>query len=141
MVGWIGEAEAIGIAVEYLKTIGDAAPMGARMLLAEYVKFLLHRGKYYFPENLPEKMVAVSPKEGKIDRRLAIPLEDFLSSARVEYGRWTKAIRQKSKTNTRSAKVVIRVAIASPSPARWGRIEGPKRDDRRNVEFLFRSSA
>jgi hypothetical protein len=40
------EAEAIGIAVEYLKTIGDAAPKGARMLLAEYVKFLLHRGKY-----------------------------------------------------------------------------------------------
>jgi hypothetical protein len=71
------EAEAIGIAVEYLKTIGDAAPPGARMLLAEYVKFLLHRGKYYFPENLPAKVVAASPKEGKIDRRLAIPLEDL----------------------------------------------------------------
>jgi hypothetical protein len=71
------EAEAIGIAVEYLKTIGDAAPRGARMLLAEYVKFLLHRGKYYFPENLPEKVVAASPKEGKIERRLAIPLEDL----------------------------------------------------------------
>jgi hypothetical protein len=71
------EAEAIGIAVEYLKTIGDAAPRGACMLLAEYVKFLLHRGKYYFPENLPAKVVAASPKEGKIDRRLAIPLEDL----------------------------------------------------------------
>jgi len=71
------EAEAIGIAVEYLKTIGDAAPRGACMLLAEYVKFLLHRGKYYFPKNLPAKVVAASPKEGKIDRRLAIPLEDL----------------------------------------------------------------
>jgi hypothetical protein len=47
------------------------------MLLAEYVKFLLHRGKYYFPDNLPAKVVAASPKEGKIDRRLAIPLEDL----------------------------------------------------------------
>jgi hypothetical protein len=45
------EAEAIGIAVEYLKTIEDAAPRGACMLLAEYVLFCLHRGKYYFPEN------------------------------------------------------------------------------------------
>ena len=71
------EAEAIGIAVEYLKTIGEAAPRGARMLLAEYVKFLLHRGKYYFPDNLPANVVAASPKEGKIDRRLAIPLEDL----------------------------------------------------------------
>jgi hypothetical protein len=71
------EAEAIGIAVEYLKTIGDAAPRGASMLLAEYVKFLLHRGKYYFPENLPAQVVAASPKEGKIERRLAIPLEDL----------------------------------------------------------------
>jgi hypothetical protein len=49
------------------------------MLLAEYVKFLLHRGMYYFPENLPAKAVAASPKEGKIDRRLAIPLEDISS--------------------------------------------------------------
>jgi hypothetical protein len=71
------EAEAVGIAVEYLKTMGDAAPRGVRMLLAEYVKFLLHRGKSYFPENLPANVVSNSPKEGKIDRRLAIPLEDL----------------------------------------------------------------
>jgi hypothetical protein len=71
------EAEAVGIAVEYLRTIGDAAPQGARMLLAEYVKFLLHRGKNYFPEYLPVKVIAASPKEGKINRRLAIPLEDL----------------------------------------------------------------
>jgi hypothetical protein len=71
------EAEAVGIAVEYLKTMGDAAPRGVRMLLAEYVKFLLHRGKNYFPENLPSNVVSNSPKEGKIDRRLAIPLEDL----------------------------------------------------------------
>jgi hypothetical protein len=71
------EAEAVGIAVEYLKTMGDAAPRGARVLLAEYVKFLLHRGKNYFPKNLPINAVSNSPKEGKIDRRLAIPLEDL----------------------------------------------------------------
>ena len=71
------EAEAVGIAVEYLKTMGDAAPRGARVLLAEYVKFLLHRGKNYFPKNLPISAVSNSPKEGKIDRRLAIPLEDL----------------------------------------------------------------
>jgi hypothetical protein len=71
------EAEAVGIAVQYLKTLGDAAPLGVRMLLAEYVKFLLHRGKNYFPENLPASVVSDSPKEGKIDRRLAVPLEDL----------------------------------------------------------------
>ncbi len=71
------EAEAVGIAVEYLKTMGDAAPRGARVLLAEYVKFLLHRGKNYFPKNLPINAVFNSPKEGEVDRRLAIPLEDL----------------------------------------------------------------
>jgi hypothetical protein len=71
------EAEAVGIAVQYLKTMGDAASRGVRMLLAEYVKFLLHRGKNYYPENLPANVISDSPKEGKIDRRLAVPLEDL----------------------------------------------------------------
>jgi hypothetical protein len=71
------EAEAVGIAVQYLKTMGDAAPRAVQMLLAEYVKFLLHRGKKYYPENLPPNVVCDSPKEGKIDRRLAVPLEDL----------------------------------------------------------------
>jgi hypothetical protein len=71
------EAEAVGIAVQYLKTMGEAAPRGVRMLLAEYVKFLLDRGKNYFPENLPANVISDSPKEGKINRRLTVPLEDL----------------------------------------------------------------
>jgi hypothetical protein len=70
------EAEAVRIAVHYLKTMGDAAPRGVRMLLA-YVEFLLNRGRNYFPENLPANVVSNSPKDGKIDRHLAIPLEDL----------------------------------------------------------------
>jgi hypothetical protein len=35
------------------------------MLLAEYVKFLLHRGKYYFPENLSAKAVAAKRRQDR----------------------------------------------------------------------------
>jgi len=80
------------------------------MLLAEYVKLCLHRGKYYSPENLPAKVVAASSKEGKIDRRLAIPLEDLSTG-------WKKAgqIGQEVFGGHRTGEMILQVVRKMPS--------------------------
>jgi hypothetical protein len=43
------------------------------------MKYLLHRAKFYFCEELPEDAVAKEPKEGTLRPELFIPLEDIYS--------------------------------------------------------------
>ena len=45
--------------------------------MAEYMKYLLHRGRFYYPQELPAKAIAKKAKEGHIDRKLWVPLEDL----------------------------------------------------------------
>jgi hypothetical protein len=71
------EHECLAAAVNYLKAADDQAPPAAVMLLSEYCKYVLHRGRYYFTEALPEAAVCRSPREGEIDPGLSIPLEDL----------------------------------------------------------------
>ncbi|WP_346320211.1 hypothetical protein [Chitinophaga sp. YIM B06452] len=47
------------------------------MLLAEYIRYLLHRSIYYYPPALPPEMISRKPKMGEVDNRLWIPLEDL----------------------------------------------------------------
>ncbi|QHS56874.1 hypothetical protein GWR56_15465 [Mucilaginibacter sp. 14171R-50] len=56
----------------------------ARLLLAEYVKYMIHRAVYYFPPMLPKEMLADETKTGEIDPKLWIALEDI-------YDGWEKA--------------------------------------------------
>lgn len=55
---------------------GDLSP-GATLLVAEFVRYALHRAWWFYPAHLPETALAHHPKEGKIVRALALPLEDI----------------------------------------------------------------
>lgn len=49
----------------------------ARLLLAEYVKYMINRAVYYFPPMLPKEMLSEEVKTGEIDPKLWIALEDM----------------------------------------------------------------
>jgi hypothetical protein len=48
-----------------------------RLLLAEYQKYALGRGWFYYPDALPTDGVAEKSRNGKVERALSIPLEDL----------------------------------------------------------------
>src|SRR5690606_11515769 len=68
------EHELAGTAISFLKEAGDKVHPVVNLFLSEYLKYLLHRGRYYFCEELPESAIADEPKEGKLRRDLFIPL-------------------------------------------------------------------
>jgi hypothetical protein len=71
------ESESFAACLTYLQTAGDQTPPAIRYLLAEFMKYLLHRGRFYYPQELPAEAIAKKAKEGHIDRKLWVPLEDF----------------------------------------------------------------
>ncbi len=56
---------------------GDALPDSARLLITEYCRCLLNRAWYYYPGELPEDALATEIRNGRLDRTLAIPMEDL----------------------------------------------------------------
>ncbi|MES2275204.1 MAG: hypothetical protein V4592_04225 [Bacteroidota bacterium] len=48
-----------------------------RLLLAEYIRFLVERAVYYYPTMLPREMLKEKPKIGEVDANLWIALEDL----------------------------------------------------------------
>ncbi|MBO9153935.1 hypothetical protein ACFOTA_17070 [Chitinophaga sp. GCM10012297] len=63
---------------EYIRLAQDVDILPSiSLLLAEYVRYMLHRAIYYYPPALPEDMISKEPKTGEIDKRLWIPLEDL----------------------------------------------------------------
>jgi hypothetical protein len=79
------EHEFLGSALSYLKEAGAELHPALNVFLPEYMKFLLHRGRYYFPEELPKNAVCENPKAGILRRDLFIPLED-LYAGRTQAG-------------------------------------------------------
>ncbi|GAB3807560.1 hypothetical protein GCM10028819_44670 [Spirosoma humi] len=71
------EAEVIATMLAYLKEMGSDTSDAVRLLLSEYMKYLLHRGRFYFPTELPSEMISQQPREGRIQADLPIPLEDI----------------------------------------------------------------
>ncbi|RRB09317.1 hypothetical protein [Larkinella rosea] len=71
------EGEIYATLLNYLKEVGPDVPDPVRLLFAEYMKYLLHRGRYYFPSELPADTICQEPREGHIIRELPIPLEDI----------------------------------------------------------------
>ncbi|WP_461094197.1 hypothetical protein [Spirosoma gilvum] len=71
------EGEIMATMLSYLKEVGPDVPPPIRLLFAEYFKYLLHRGRYYFPSELPADMLCLEPREGRILPDLPIPLEDI----------------------------------------------------------------
>lgn len=61
----------------YLDQSGPDLDPAVRMLVAEYCKYALDRGWYYYPDALPAKILATENRNGHIDRTLSFPLEDL----------------------------------------------------------------
>lgn len=64
---------------QYLNDGGPDLEPGARMLIAEYCRYVLSRAWYYYPDALPDDAIATEQREanGHIDRALSFPLEDL----------------------------------------------------------------
>ncbi|QHV95335.1 hypothetical protein [Spirosoma endbachense] len=71
------EGEIVATMINYLKEVDRDVPDSIRLFFSEYMKYLLHRGRYYYPSELAADSVCQSPKEGRIIRDLPIPLEDI----------------------------------------------------------------
>ncbi|WP_018621794.1 hypothetical protein [Spirosoma luteum] len=71
------EAEIMATMLNYLKEVGTDVPEPIRVLFSEFTRYLLHRGRYYFPTELPPDMLSQEPREGHITPDLPIPLEDI----------------------------------------------------------------
>ena len=62
---------------EFLQLGGDDVRPSLRLLLAEFQRYCLDRSWYYYPDTLPADVLADKPRNGRIRRELAIPLEDL----------------------------------------------------------------
>ena len=71
------EVEALAKFHEFLRLGGDALPPSVTLLISEFSKWLLSRGWYYFPSDLPEHVLAKKQRNGALRRELAIPIEDL----------------------------------------------------------------
>jgi len=56
---------------------GTSILPSVRLLIAEYIRYLVDRAAYYYPPMLPEDMLQEKPKIGEVDRDLWIALEDL----------------------------------------------------------------
>lgn len=68
---------------EYLKWGGDNIRDSVQILLTEYCKYTPSRAWFYYPNELPDAIVAKDVRNGHIDRHLALPLEDLYAEDRL----------------------------------------------------------
>lgn len=63
---------------DYLKHAeGEQIEPSVRLLIAEYIRFLVERSVYYYPTMLPKEMLSEEVKTGEVDPNLWIALEDL----------------------------------------------------------------
>jgi hypothetical protein len=60
-----------------LRDSGPELEPAARMLISEYCKYALDRAWFYYPDALPQGLLATEIRNGHIDRALSFPLEDL----------------------------------------------------------------
>lgn len=48
-----------------------------RLLLAEFIKHMMHRSLFYYPPQLPPSVLSSDVKSGELDNKLWIPVEDL----------------------------------------------------------------
>lgn len=61
----------------FLADSGPELDPAARMLVTEYCKYVLHRAWYYYPDSLPQDVLATEWRNGHVDRKLSFPVEDL----------------------------------------------------------------
>ncbi len=72
------EAEVFCAFHDYLNHADNVEIMpAAKLLITEYIRYLVHRAAYYYPPMLPKEMLAEKPKIGELDPHLWIALEDI----------------------------------------------------------------
>jgi hypothetical protein len=74
-VAFYEEAEILAGLRTGQKEMREALPESCALLIAEYQKHLLARGRFYFPAELPEDLVVQEPREAVLKPKLYIPLE------------------------------------------------------------------
>ena len=63
---------------DYLKHAADVNILpSVKLLIAEYIRYLVDRAVYYYPAMLPAEMLEKKPKIGEVDPQLWIALEDL----------------------------------------------------------------
>jgi hypothetical protein len=63
---------------DYLRHAEDIEILpSVRLLIAEYIRYLVNRALYYYPTMLPKEMLQEKPKIGEVDPNLWIALEDL----------------------------------------------------------------
>jgi hypothetical protein len=62
---------------DYLALGGDDVRPSLRLLIAEYQRYSLDRGWFYYPASLPQDVLAEKSRNGRIERALAVPVEDL----------------------------------------------------------------
>jgi hypothetical protein len=63
---------------DYLKQAeGEEILPSLRLLMAEYIRYLVDRAVYYYPPMLPKEMLSEKVKTGEVDPNLWIALEDL----------------------------------------------------------------
>ncbi|WP_432327111.1 hypothetical protein ACRQ5D_26235 [Mucilaginibacter sp. P25] len=63
---------------DYLRNAQDIEILpSVRLLITEYVRYLVDRAAYYYPTMLPKEMLQEKPKIGEVDPNLWIALEDL----------------------------------------------------------------
>jgi len=62
---------------QFLRNSGPELDPAIRMLVCEYCKYVLHRGWYYYPDALPPELIATENRNGHVDRKLSLPVEDL----------------------------------------------------------------
>ena len=77
------EFEAFASFHDCLQLAGDDLSRPARLLMTEYFRYALERCWYYFPSELPADQLSEDVRNGHVDRKLAMPLEDL-------YADWQK---------------------------------------------------
>jgi len=77
------EFEAYAAFHECLQIAGDDLPPSVRLLMSEYCRYALDHCWFYYPSELPADQLSEDVRNGHIDRKLAIPLEDL-------YADWQK---------------------------------------------------
>lgn len=67
----------------YLADSGPDLEPAVRMLVAEFCKYALDRAWSYYPDALPESVLAKEQRNGHIDRTLSFPLEDLYADGQL----------------------------------------------------------
>ena len=73
------EFEAFEAFNDCLQLAADDLSRPVRLLMTEYIRYALDRCWFYYPSELPADQLSEKVRNGEIDRKLAIPLEDLYS--------------------------------------------------------------